>query len=81
MITDPIEIIVAAALDAAGVRYVTGDQPGGVGLDFYLPDLNLHIEVKQFHSPRIAEQMSRAGNVIAIQGEAAARWFAAQIRA
>ena len=69
---DPIEKIVADALEAADL--VFGESP--VGLDFYLPDYKLHIEVKQFHSDRIAEQMSRAENVIAIQGREAAEWFA-----
>lgn len=75
--TDPMERIVADALDAAGISYAT-DLGGGnpSGLDFRLAG-GVEIEVKRFHSPRIAEQMSRAENVIAIQGIEAARFFAA----
>lgn len=72
-----MEKLIADALDAANVRYVTdfaGRNP--TGLDFYLPGTDVHIEVKQFHSPRIAEQMSRAPNVIAVQGEKAVRFMA-----
>lgn len=81
-LTDPMERLIADALVFAGVRFVT-DEGGGnpAGLDFYLPDSDVHIEVKRLHSPRIAEQMSRAPNVIAAQGEVAVRWIADLIRA
>lgn len=72
-----MERLIADALDKAGVVYATdmgGESP--CGLDFYLPDCNLHIEVKQFHSSRIAAQMSRAPNVIAVQGVVAVQWLA-----
>jgi len=74
VITDPVESIIARALDKLGMTYV--HQLGPAGLDFYLQDHDLHIEVKQFHTPRIAEQMGRADNVIAIQGIKAAQLFA-----
>lgn len=76
---DPVEKIVANALNARGIRFVNGDDPRSVGLDFYLPDLRLHIEVKQFHTYRTAEQMSRVQDVIVIQGKHAARMFAEMI--
>lgn len=39
-------------------------------LDYYLPDLDLFIEVKRFYTPRAIEQMSRVADkdVILIQG-------------
>lgn len=46
------------------------------GLDFFLPGLDVYVEVKQFHSPRISEQMSRKPNVIVIQGMGAMEAFA-----
>lgn len=73
---DPVEAIVAAALDAAGVAYERDDGTKPGRLDFYLPAFGVHIECKRFHSPRITEQMARAENVIAIQGIEAARAFA-----
>lgn len=63
---DPMEIAMASALRDAGIRFVLDD--AGSGLDFYLPDFDVYIEVKQFHSDRIAEQMARRKNVIAVQG-------------
>lgn len=74
---DPMEQIIAEALTRAGIEFVT-DEGGGnpAGLDFYLPAADLHIEVKRFHSPRVADQMSRAPNVICAQGEAAVNWLA-----
>jgi hypothetical protein len=78
MTGDPIEQIMADALAAAGIRFIhdSDDKKATKALDFLLPDLGIFIEVKQFHSDRIAEQMSRAENVIAIQGRRAAEAFA-----
>lgn len=77
---DPMEQIIAEALRSSGTPFVT-DQGGAnpAGLDFFLPDENLHIEVKRFHSHRIAEQMSRVDNVVAVQGEHAVRWLATRL--
>lgn len=79
---DPMEQIIEQALIDASIRYLTdkgGQNP--THLDFYLPDWDVHIEVKRMHSDRIAEQMSRAENVIAAQGEWAVRFLASVIRA
>jgi hypothetical protein len=70
--SDPIEKIVADGLTRAGIIFLLDDV---AALDFYLPAYDVYIEVKQFHTKRIAEQMSRADNVIAIQGRRAAEWF------
>lgn len=74
--SDPMEEIIRNALDRSPLIYVEEEHPDAKGLDFYLPFVGVHIEVKQFHSERIAEQMSRADNVIAIQGIGAAKLFA-----
>ena len=75
--TDPIEQIIERGFIAACLPYETEREhhPGREPLDFYLPTLGVYVEVKQFHTPRIEAQMARAKNVIAIQGEAAARAF------
>jgi hypothetical protein len=78
--SDPIERMVADALDKAGIAYVAETDPRACGLDFYLPNVGVHIEVKQFHSERIADQMSRADDVIVIQGRWAAEIFCGLIR-
>ena len=80
LMADPMEKIVREALDAANIFFVEEEDERALGLDFYLPIVGVHIEVKQFHSERISEQMSRAPNVIAIQGIEAARLFAKMLR-
>jgi len=73
---DPLEQIIATALDTCGLTYETdfgGTNPSG--LDFRLSN-GLEIEVKRFHTPRIAEQTSRAPVLIVLQGERAVRFFA-----
>jgi hypothetical protein len=79
VLADPMEKIVRDALNASPLLFVEEEDPRALGLDFYLPLLDIHIEVKQFHSHRISEQMSRAKNVIAIQGIDAAKLFSKMI--
>lgn len=74
---DPMERLIQDALNVAGHRYLTDE--GGhnpTKLDFSLPDLGVEIEVKRFHTPRVAEQMARAENVIVAQGDGAVRFLA-----
>lgn len=72
---DPMEKIIAVALDTAGISHTKS----AVDLDFYLPEFDVHIECKRFHSPRISQQMERADNVIVLQGEKAVKTFAAML--
>lgn len=78
-ITDPVERIIADALDHAGISWVGDRDPRAAKLDFYLPDHDTHIEVKQFHTPRSIPQIERSGSVILIVGKKAARAFAEMI--
>lgn len=71
----PIETKICKALEDANVAYVDELDERSKGLDFYLLDLDVHIECKQFHTEGISEQMSRSGNIIAIQGMKAADLF------
>lgn len=80
MSEDPMEKIIREALDREGFDFVQDGGSGGAiakGLDFYLPDYELAIEVKQMHSPRISSQMERHKNVIAAQGKEAVAFLAA----
>jgi hypothetical protein len=46
-VSEPLETKIAAALDAAGIEYLTdyeGKSPAN--LDFYLPDYDLYLEIK-----------------------------------
>lgn len=76
---DPLEAAVEAALIHAGVEYLR-ENGHSRRMDFYLPGWDVWVEVKAMHSPRIADQMAREKNVIAVQGIDAARLLAAMIR-
>lgn len=78
-IDDPIELIVANGLTSAGIEFIHENEGGTFNLDFFLPEQKIYIEVKQFHSERIAEQSSRVENIIVIQGRHAAKEFAKMI--
>ncbi|GLK78067.1 hypothetical protein GCM10008171_33210 [Methylopila jiangsuensis] len=77
-----MERAIREALDSAGIRYVIPHDThlGAGALDFDLPDHGLSIEVKQFHSPRIAKQMTLAPNIIVAQGRVAVMALAHMIR-
>lgn len=77
--TDPMERIIAGALDDANIRYVTDGGGNPSGLDFRLEN-GVEIEVKRFHSDRIGSQMKRAENVIVAQGIDAVMMLAELIR-
>lgn len=72
---DPLEQRVREALTEAGVHFVEEEDPRAKRLDFYMPGFYVHIEVKQFHTPRVADQLQRAPNVILLQGLPAVALF------
>lgn len=78
--TDPMERIIEAALIDARISYLIDGDGGQYRLDFYLPELDVHIEVKRFHSERIGRQMAQFENVIVAQGRVAVEALAAMIR-
>ena len=73
------EAVIRDALKREGFKFTEETDPANAGLDFYLSNYDLAIEVKAMHSPRIAEQMSRHKNVIAVQGIGAAEFVAAML--
>lgn len=58
----PIEEEMEQFLIERGLRYTRPDRDKDdpANLDFFLPDLQLYIEVKQFHTDRINNQIARA---------------------
>lgn len=76
-IADPIEREVAMVLAAAGIRFELGRETRA--LDFYLPDFGVHIECKQFATPRSADQLERHRDVLLVQGRKAASFLAAAL--
>jgi hypothetical protein len=69
-LSDPLEQYIADSLTRAGIMFIheSQDSVRTSALDFYLPEYLVYLEVKGGHSNRISGQMSRAMNVIAIQG-------------
>lgn len=87
MSDDPMEMIIEMALRDAHIRFSRESRNAGrpqrpedVSLDFYLPDIDVYIEVKQFHSARTAAQLSQADNVILAQGRYAVEALGRLIR-
>lgn len=74
MTNDPMESRVRDALSTVGLKFTEGDK-NPARLDFLIEEHGIYIEAKQFHSDRIAEQMARAPNVIAVQGRDAVEWL------
>lgn len=71
---DPMELKVAGALRRAGIKFVHESEDKEQGLDFWLPDDGISIEVKQFSTPRTDKQIEHR-NVILIQTVEAVDWF------
>lgn len=83
--TDPVEKIVADALDAAHIRYTRPERaephvPYQPTLDFHLTDLGVYIECCQFYTERKVRQLAGAAEVILIQGRRAAQAFATMLK-
>lgn len=77
---DHLEEQIAYALDNVGIAFTHESENKEQGLDFYLPEYDVYIEVKQYHADRIAAQMKTQDNVIAIQGKAALNFFVNLLR-
>ena len=72
MATDLIEQIIVDGLNATGIPFKRDVND----YNFYFTGLGVYIEIKQYFSPRIAWQMSRADALILIKGQRAAELFA-----
>jgi hypothetical protein len=71
---DPLEVILANALQENGIDFIH-ESEGKYRLDFYLPKLDVFVEVKRFHSDRTGTQMSLHDNIILLQGEKSVKFF------
>lgn len=69
--SDFLEKQVGETLNAAGIKFDRTHQR----IDFYLPDQEVYIEVKQYHSDRSAEQLKTQDNIILLQGKKAVNLF------
>ena len=66
---DHLELAVAEMLLDLKINFIHESQNNGSNLDFYLPDFDVFIEVKQFHTDRVNKQLTSQENVILIQGK------------
>lgn len=71
---DPMEETVERWLTENGINYRRADAMK-THLDFFLPDFNVYIECKRFHTPRIDDQLSRSTDIIIIQGTASLKFL------
>ena len=78
---DRQEKAMMALFEGSGIEFTRPDvdhrEP--TTLDFYLPAFNLYVEIKGFHSERIARQLSKVpekATAIVLQGPNAVRDFA-----
>lgn len=76
---DPMERLIAEALQEIGEPFEF-ENAKSERLDFLIPKRQVFIEVKQFHSNRIARQMGRVDNIIAAQGKLAVQLLADLIK-
>jgi hypothetical protein len=65
--TDPLELRIIKLLDYKNIAFIHESQTSfprknGRSLDFYLPDFDLYIEVKAFHTERINKQLGAYAN-------------------
>lgn len=67
-VSDFLEQEIVEILIDLKIKFVHESQDNGSALDFYLPDFDVYIEVKQFHTDRVLKQLSSKDNVILIQG-------------
>lgn len=78
--TCPLEKQMASLLDRCGIDYTRPEQDrrDPTNLDFYLPDFDLYVEVKQFHTPRVEKQLElvpKKANALVLQGMTAVLQF------
>jgi hypothetical protein len=73
-ITDPVEKIVAQALDQRGIPFIHESEEPTQRLDFWIPEFAIYVECKAFSTPRTSKQIEDRA-VILIQTTRAAQTF------
>lgn len=61
--SDELEELIGDTLTSCDIRFERSQR-----LDFFLPDHDVYLEVKKYHSDRSSSQLSSQDNVILIQG-------------
>lgn len=73
--SDFLEKEIAETLSASDIRFIHESKGKNQRLDFFLPDHNVYIEIKQYHTDRINEQLKLKENIILLQGKKSVRLF------
>lgn len=79
-ISDFLEKEIANTLSDLKINYIHESQNNKSSLDFYLPDFDVYIEIKQFHSDRVLKQLASRDNVILIQGKKSIKFLKAILK-
>lgn len=73
--SDHLERMLGDTLTELNIPFIHESQGNGSRLDFYLPRSKVYIEVKQFHSDRVLNQLKSKDNIILLQGRGAVLAF------
>lgn len=68
--SDELEEKIGQALQEANILFTKNQR-----LDFFLPDFDVFIEVKKYHSDRSSSQLASEENVILLQGAKSISFF------
>jgi len=76
-ITDNLELRIADLLNSKCIKFVHEGYKNGINqrLDFYLPDHDIYIEVKKFHTDRVLKQLESQDNIILVQGDKSVKFL------
>ena len=76
-ITDNLELRIADLLNSKSIKFVHEGYKNGINqrLDFYLPDHDIYIEVKKFHTERVLKQLESQDNIILVQGDKSVKFL------
>lgn len=66
--SDDLEQRVGELLKKVGIKAIHESINKESALDFYLPDYEIYIEIKKYHSDRVINQLKSRDNIILVQG-------------
>lgn len=66
---DDLEERICKLLNFMNVDFIHESENKEQGLDFYLPEHDVYIEVKKFNTDRVNNQLKSKDNIILLQGK------------
>ena len=78
---DPLEAALLTLFEKYGIAFTRPERDPNdpANLDFYLPAYDLYVEAKQFHTPRISDQLAKVpvrSNALVLMGMKSVEAFA-----